>query len=110
MKVIIKPAIELNDVLPFLMGHVKMDLTVIQRATGRSEDDIYLLLHRICHSFTEKHESMYQTKRIRKFVISDFETINTKYYCLLEVYESAQMWNMFIIFSHRFSYYHLRQK
>nr|XP_022293483.1 E3 ubiquitin-protein ligase rnf213-alpha-like isoform X1 [Crassostrea virginica] len=51
---IIKPDLEVDNVLPFLWAHIEKDLQTIQRAVGRSVDDVYILMHRICRDMMEK--------------------------------------------------------
>ncbi|XP_070197743.1 E3 ubiquitin-protein ligase rnf213-alpha-like isoform X2 [Littorina saxatilis] len=49
----VRPAIEGGHVIVFLWGHLRKDLQVLQSALGRSCDDVYLLLHHLCHQLVE---------------------------------------------------------
>eukprot|EP00105_Crassostrea_gigas_P007930 XP_011422347.1 PREDICTED: E3 ubiquitin-protein ligase rnf213-alpha isoform X2 [Crassostrea gigas] len=52
---LIKPDLNDNDVLPFLLAHIEKDLLTIQRAVGRSVDDVYILIHSIFRDMMSKH-------------------------------------------------------
>ncbi|XP_062572465.1 E3 ubiquitin-protein ligase rnf213-alpha-like [Saccostrea cucullata] len=54
---IIKPDLDPATVLPFLWAHIEKDLLTIQRAIGKSVDDVYILIHRICNDIMEKHRN-----------------------------------------------------
>eukprot|EP00105_Crassostrea_gigas_P007927 XP_011422344.1 PREDICTED: E3 ubiquitin-protein ligase rnf213-alpha [Crassostrea gigas] len=52
---LIKPDLDADNVLPFLWAHIEKDLLTIQRAVGRSVDDVYILIHSICRDMMRKH-------------------------------------------------------
>ncbi|XP_062573630.1 E3 ubiquitin-protein ligase rnf213-alpha-like, partial [Saccostrea cucullata] len=52
---IIKPDLDPATVLPFLWAHIEKDFLTIQKAIGKSVDDVYILIHRICNDIMEKH-------------------------------------------------------
>ncbi|XP_067673877.1 E3 ubiquitin-protein ligase rnf213-alpha-like [Haliotis asinina] len=47
-----KPPLE-QDVSQFFLEHLQKDLQIIHMATGKSVDDVFLLLHFICHQMTQ---------------------------------------------------------
>ncbi|KAK7494871.1 hypothetical protein BaRGS_00013998, partial [Batillaria attramentaria] len=48
----VHPRIVPQDVCQFFWHHLQRDLQVLQRVTGRGTDDIYLVLHHLCHQMT----------------------------------------------------------
>ena len=49
----IQPAVREADVTGFFWGHLHKDLQVLQHVLGRCCDDVYLLLHHLCHQLAE---------------------------------------------------------
>ncbi|XP_070190023.1 E3 ubiquitin-protein ligase rnf213-alpha-like [Littorina saxatilis] len=45
----VKPGIAPHQAAEFFRQHVQQDMQVLQRVLGRSADDVYLLLHHLCH-------------------------------------------------------------
>ena len=43
------PRIAPGQVAQFFWEHVQRDLQVLQRVLGRSADDVFLVLHHVCH-------------------------------------------------------------
>ncbi|XP_061169274.1 E3 ubiquitin-protein ligase rnf213-alpha-like [Saccostrea echinata] len=60
----IKPDLDQDIVLPFLWAHIEKDLVTIQRAIGKSVDDVYILIHRICNDIMEKHRGTQMNQEI----------------------------------------------
>ncbi len=54
-----------NDVGQFFWEHLQKDLEIIHLATGKSVDDVFLLLHFICHQITQLGELIECTSVIR---------------------------------------------
>ncbi|XP_061169263.1 E3 ubiquitin-protein ligase RNF213-like isoform X1 [Saccostrea echinata] len=61
---IIKPDLDPAVVLPFLWAHIERDLVTIQKAIGKSVDDVYILIHRICNDIMEKHRNTHLNQEI----------------------------------------------
>ncbi|XP_056014152.1 E3 ubiquitin-protein ligase rnf213-alpha-like isoform X2 [Ostrea edulis] len=55
---VIKPDLQDDNVLPFLWAHIEKDLTTVQKAIGRSVDDVYILMHKICNDIMVKHRNV----------------------------------------------------
>lgn len=51
----IKPRIEAGVVWKYLLAHIKLDLKSIQRVLGKSNDEVYLLMHYIMADIVNKH-------------------------------------------------------
>ena len=45
----VQPGVVAADVCKFFWDHLCRDLEVLQRALGRSADDVYLVLHHLAH-------------------------------------------------------------
>ena len=61
----VKPDLEVDNMLPFLWAHIEKDLQTIQRAVGRSVDDVYILMHRICRDMMEKHRGEESSRKLQ---------------------------------------------
>ncbi|XP_021363666.1 E3 ubiquitin-protein ligase rnf213-alpha-like isoform X2 [Mizuhopecten yessoensis] len=53
----IKPNIPDERVVEFLLNHIKLDISSLQRVTGRSVDDVLLLIHKVLSSVTETYNN-----------------------------------------------------
>ncbi|KAK7097425.1 hypothetical protein V1264_004409 [Littorina saxatilis] len=62
---LVRPAISDAEVIPFFWGHLQKDLQVLQRVLGRSCDDVYLLLHHLCHQLTKLSTVHYWTPKLK---------------------------------------------
>lgn len=78
-----KPNVPEDNVRDFFWRHMEMDVLVIQKATGKSAEDVYLLLHCICKNFMTEdggftrvffhyflcymHYNIFQTMQYRDF-------------------------------------------
>ncbi|VDI70333.1 Hypothetical predicted protein [Mytilus galloprovincialis] len=51
----IKPNIDASVVCGYIMEHIKLDLQSIQRVLGKSNDEVYLLIHYILADIVNKH-------------------------------------------------------
>ncbi|KAK7478894.1 hypothetical protein BaRGS_00029875, partial [Batillaria attramentaria] len=49
---LVQPRIDPSTVVPFFWEHLQHDLQVLRRMTGRSLDDIFLVLHHLSHQMT----------------------------------------------------------
>ncbi|XP_053396339.1 E3 ubiquitin-protein ligase rnf213-alpha-like isoform X2 [Mercenaria mercenaria] len=55
--ILIKPDIEINSVAQYLWAHLNLDLEDLQRALGRSIDDVLLLMHTIVDNVMKIHNA-----------------------------------------------------
>ncbi|KAK7107714.1 hypothetical protein V1264_015588 [Littorina saxatilis] len=46
-----QPRVGADEVCQFYWDHLRHDIQVLQRVLGRSADDVYLVLHQLCHLF-----------------------------------------------------------
>ncbi|XP_060085808.1 E3 ubiquitin-protein ligase RNF213-like [Ylistrum balloti] len=53
----IKPDIPNNSTVQFLINHIKLDIASLQRVTGRSVDEVLLLMHRVLSSVTQTYNN-----------------------------------------------------
>ncbi|XP_069109751.1 E3 ubiquitin-protein ligase rnf213-alpha-like [Argopecten irradians] len=53
----IQPNIVVDALADFLLNHIKLDIASLQRLTGRSVDDVLLLMHMVLHSLTETYNN-----------------------------------------------------
>ncbi|XP_021342051.1 E3 ubiquitin-protein ligase rnf213-alpha-like, partial [Mizuhopecten yessoensis] len=53
----IKPDIPDNKIVEFLLNHIELDIASLQRVTGRSVDDVLLLIHKVLSSVTETYNN-----------------------------------------------------
>ncbi|KAL8623378.1 hypothetical protein ACOMHN_065912 [Nucella lapillus] len=75
----VQPAIRKEVVCAFFRDHLNHDLTVLMNVVSRSADDVYLILHHICHLLTTLpsggKETQLQTKKQRSTWERKFTTV-----------------------------------
>ena len=52
----IEPRIADTDLCQFFLDHLEKDLKVLQKALGRTGDDICLLLHHVCTTMAQQQQ------------------------------------------------------
>lgn len=53
----VTPRIAIQEVGAYMWQHCARDVQVLQKVLGRSADDIYLLLHHLCHTMATIHHT-----------------------------------------------------
>ncbi|XP_069105330.1 E3 ubiquitin-protein ligase rnf213-alpha-like [Argopecten irradians] len=53
----IQPNIAIHTLADFLLNHIKLDIASLQRLTGRSVDDVLLLMHKVLDNLTETYNN-----------------------------------------------------
>jgi hypothetical protein len=53
----VQPRLSGRVVGEFFRQHLARDVQVLQKVLGRSADDVYLLLHHLCHSLATAQQS-----------------------------------------------------